>query len=186
MKTNIILIVTSYFLLNLACDEKKPITQALCESQTNRADCEAAGCTYNCGMVFVKILPDSSSDCVARRNVGRCSAVVKFVGKDDDTNNGDIDYIIGPNKTGWMTDYYTHSMVENNNIIEYKSMFKVRNPFPYTVEVLGHHLSFWDHLPDDQDPCFHYDPDGAPEVPWEGSCETDWWSEDMWDDILAR
>ena len=186
MKITRIVIAASLFLLASACDEKKPITQELCERQTNRADCESAGCTYTCGMVFVKRQPDSSRDCVARRNVGRCFAVVKFVGKDDDTNNGDIDYLIGPNDTGWMTDQNTRSSFINNENFEYLSMFRIHNKFPYMAVVLGHHSSFLDDSGFDGDPCFQYDPDGAPEIPWEGSCETDWWSEEMWDDVLAR
>ncbi len=186
MRTRIIIIIVSFLMLHLACEEKKPITQELCESKTNRADCEAAGCTYMCDMIFLKKLPDSSSDCVARRHVSRCFAVVKFKGNDDDTNNGDIDYLMGPNETGWMPDLNTQSRSVNNEIYEYSSMFRIRNPFPYTVKVLGHHLTFLDDSGFDTDPCFHYDPDGAPDVLWEGSCETDWWSEAMWDDILAK
>ncbi len=186
MNKKMIAFTISLLGLNLACDEKKEITQAFCEAQTTRADCEAAGCTYTCGMVFLKRLPNSSRDCVARRHVARCLAVVKFVGEDDSTNYGDIGYLMRPNTIGWMADYDTRSKVENNENVEYGSMFKIRNPFPYTVEVLGHHLYFWDHLPEDQDPCFEYDPDGALLIPWEGSCETDWWSPSMWDDVLQK
>jgi len=187
MSTKLIYFWIFMLLFTVACDEKKKeITQEHCERQTNRADCEAAGCTYTCGMIFLKVLPDSSSDCVARRNVGRCLAVVKFVGKDDHTNNGDIDYLMGPNETGWHTDIYTRYGFENNSNYSYRSMFRLKNPFPYTVEVLGHHFSFWGGIPDDQDPCYQLDPDGAPSILWEGSCETDWWSEDLWDDVLAE
>ena len=62
MKINLMVFSISLLGLNLACDEKKEITQALCEAQTTRADCDAAGCTYTCGMVFLKRLPDSSRD----------------------------------------------------------------------------------------------------------------------------
>lgn len=186
MRTRIIIIIVSFLMLHLACEEKKPITQELCESKTNRADCEAVGCTYMCDMVFFKKL-QSSSDCVARRHVSRCLAVVKFVGKDDNTNNGDIDYKIGPNQAGWIQDQYIRTGFVNNDNIEYWSIFKIKNPFPYTVEVLGHQRTFQSdssfYL---NDPCLMFDPDGAPDVLWEGSCETDWWSEAMWDDILAK
>jgi len=185
MRTRIIIIATSLLLLHLACEEKKPITQELCESKTNRADCEAAGCTYTCGMVFVR-QSGSSSKCVARRRAGRCLAVVKFAVKNDDTNNGDVDYDLGPSEIGWLTDRETQNVIINNENHEYFSMFRIQNPFPFTVEVLGYHQSIWDHLPADQDPCYQYDSDGAPDIPWEGSCETDWWSQDMWDDVLTE
>ena len=78
--SNILIVFTTLFLmLNLACDEKKKeITQELCERQTNRADCEAVGCTYTCGMILTEeAQPYGSKNCVARRHVGRCLAVVK-------------------------------------------------------------------------------------------------------------
>jgi len=175
MKTKIIVIATTLLVLNLACDEKKPITQELCERQTNQADCESAGCTVACGMI---LMSDNSNACLARRQVGRCLAVVKFVGKDDDTNNGDINHTIHRDETVWT--------VDSPPLNGYYSWFRIRNPFPYTVEVLGHRLGMMSQESFNGDPCIFYDPDGAPSVPWEGSCETDWWSEDMWDDILPE
>jgi hypothetical protein len=112
--------------------------------------------------------------------------VVKFVGKNDNTNNSDINHVIYPNEIGWIVDHYTRSAADNTAYLTYYSMFKIKNHFPYTVEVLGQHLVFPTDLPDDQDPCYMFDADGAPLILWEGSCETDWWSEAMWDDILPE
>ncbi len=183
MNTKLILFTSSLLLLNLACDEKKKdITQELCESQTNRADCEAAGCTYTCGMVLVETISNiSNHNCAKRRNVGRCLAVVKLI--PEESNNQDYFYSISSGNTGWLSDVVSITNV-NNTATSYSEYFKIENPHPYPLEVLGHH-SYVSYFGTAADPCSQGDPDGTL-FPWEGSCETDWWSEDIWDDVLPE
>jgi len=164
MSTKFIFFVTSILFVNLACDEKKTITQELCERQTNRDDCEAAGCTFTCGTILVK----SRESCIARRNAGRCLAVKKFVR--ETVNNSENYWAVYPNQTRWFFSYQPSN--------DYSEYFRISNDHTYPVEIIGYHsyaLEF--------DPCIMYDPNGD-SVQWEGSCETDWWSESLWDDVL--
>lgn len=181
MSTKIFVIATTLLLLHLACDENKPITQELCERQTNRADCEAAGCTYTCGMVLTQFQTGETRKCLKRRKVGRCLAVVKF-NRENDVNNQDYNFTITPNTIGWFGEEVLQQ--DSNNGIRYLEFFNVENTNDFTVEVLGHQS--WAHdFGLIADPCSHDDPDET-HFPWEGSCETDWWSEDMWDDVLPE
>ena len=179
MNTKIIFFATFLSILALACDEKKEITQALCESQTNRADCEAAGCTYTCGMVLVA---NTARDCQARRKIGRCLAVVKLF--DNAVNNQDYYYSVEAGQTGWFLGRIIHQTIDGIFAGSFDEYFQIKNPHHYRVEVLGHrpYVMIWE---DTVDPCTMYDPDGTL-FPWEGSCETDWWSETMWDDVLPE
>jgi hypothetical protein len=178
------LLSTCFFLGGIlaSCDENKDsttgLTQALCENQTTRADCEAAGCTYTCGMVLTQFQTGETRTCLKRRKVGRCLAVVKFF-RENDENNQDYNFTITPNTIGWFGEE-----VFLQDGIRYLEFFNVKNTNDFTVEVLGHQS--WAHdFGLIADPCSHDDPDETL-FPWEGSCETDWWSEAMWDDILAK
>ncbi len=185
MKTRLIFFTITLLLLDLACDEKKKeITQVLCEGITNRTDCEAAGCTYTCGMVFLKTqLDGGSAECVARRKVGRCLAAVKKVtGKVN--NDNDVYTGVSANSIGWIPSGSEYS-VQNNTTLRYRSYIKVNNTLPYPIEVLGYEAPTWPADSEDHDPCTSFDPDGTL-FPWEGSCEADWWSEDLWDDVLPE
>ncbi len=176
---------TLMLILNLACDDKKnEITQALCARQTTRSDCEAVGCTYTCDMVLMKH-GYTNHACVARRKAGRCIAMVELNIQNDINNGIDHDYKIDAHSTGWQTGELVFSSNENNELYQYVSMFKVKNPYPYSVEVLGYRAATWPADSENEDPCTLYDPDETL-FPWEGSCETDWWSQDMWDDVLPE
>jgi hypothetical protein len=166
MKITRIIIAASFLMFHLACEEKKPITQELCESKTNRADCEAAGCTFACGTVLV----EKQESCIARRNVGRCLAVKKFVR--ETVNNSENYWAVYPNQTRWFFSFQPTS--------GYSEYFRITNDHTYPVEIIGYRTNAREF-----DPCIMYDPEGD-SVPWEGSCETDWWSQDMWDDVLAK
>jgi len=183
MKTKIFVIAASLLWLILACDEKKKeITQELCESQTNQADCEAAGCTYTCGMVLRRDSEENGWECMSRRKVARCLAVVKLV--EEESNNQDYFYAIFPNSSAWLRDEVVDYSV-GMSVDRYIEYFKVDNQRDYAVEVMGHHSYTSTFEGMDIDPCHADDPEGTL-FPWEGSCETDWWSEYMWDDVLPE
>ena len=164
-----------------SCDEKKEssprLTQALCENQNTRADCEAAGCTYTCGMVLRRNSDENGWECISRRKVGRCVAVVRLI--EEENNNQDYFYSIDPNSSAWLLDEVVDYSI-GMSVNRYLEYFKVDNQRDYPVQVLGHR-SYTLEI----DPCYGDDPNETL-YPWEGSCETDWWSEDMWDDVLPE
>ena len=168
----------------VSCDDgtqkKTEITQQLCEGLTNRTDCVAAGCTYTCGMVLMEHKTGEIRTCVKRRNAGRCLAVIKLVL--DDMNNNDYEYSISPQGSDWLSEFVQDGFIENV-YTGYREYFRIENPYDYPLEVLGHRSYAQDFGGGDFDPCSVDDPDETL-FPWEGSCETDWWSDTMWDDVL--
>ncbi|MBU1412540.1 hypothetical protein KKD52_14865 [Myxococcota bacterium] len=170
----------------VSCDDgtqkKTEITQALCEGITNRTDCEAAGCTYTCGMVLTKVsASDPYRKCLKRRHAGVCLAIIPLVRSD--TNNQDYEYSIPSNTTGWFSEEVMMVNIEGV-LTRYMQYFRYENHNDYPVELQGNRD--WAHdFGDIADPCSVEDPDETL-FPWEGSCETDWWSDTMWDDVLPR
>ncbi len=162
----------------VSCDDgtqkKTEITQALCEALPNRTDCEAAGCTYTCGMVLTEEdLMSPDRHCLARRHVGVCMALVP-ASEGNDNMEEDVSWDIHPGERVWIRR-------------------EVRStPTPYTFYEYVHFLNETDQPLEAPglatlaaDPCLNDDPDETL-FPWEGSCETDWWSDTMWDDVLPH
>jgi len=161
-------------LLLLACTacDKESITQSRCERQTNRADCEAAGCTFACG---VSLLKESGYGvpftCLARRRVGTCLAMVPYF-----FDNPNVSPPIEPGQTRWVRSFVRNGEEPYTYIAEY---IRVINTTDEAMEVIGHPSN------KPQDPCLEGDPDESL-FPWEGACETDWRNEDLWDDVLSE
>ncbi len=82
--------------------------------------------------------------------------------------------VIWPGRARWI-----RKIIHDHSIIEY---FEVDNRSnDQAVVVLG----FEEFEALVEDPCSFSDPYETL-FPWEGSCETDWWSEDLWDDVIPE
>ena len=175
MKNLLAIFVAFFSIFNLACEEKKKeITQELCERQTNRADCEAAGCTYTCGIALTEeIWNETHRTCLARKRFGVCLAIVPYKAAVNNNNGPDVTWEIEPGEEVWIRRNGSQAVSENH----YEYIF-FHNATGQRVEAKGYTTLHFD-------PCLEDDPDETL-FPWEGSCETDWWSETMWDDILTE
>ncbi|PKN22708.1 MAG: hypothetical protein CVU65_14835 [Deltaproteobacteria bacterium HGW-Deltaproteobacteria-22] len=170
MNIKSLLILTTFLVFNFSC-EKKEITQELCESKTNRSDCEAAGCTYTCGISLTEeVWNITHRKCLARHRVGVCLAIVPF---QENMSEQDITWEINPGSEVWVR--RAGSQVTPYTYYEYVHYINETNQ---RVEALGYTTLHFD-------PCLEDDPDETL-FPWEGSCETDWWSEDLWDDVIPE
>jgi len=172
-------IFLAVILLSGGCDEKnqaKPeITQETCEAIQDAEDCVRAGCTKVCDVVFYGQRGDGILDCQARRHASACLAVVPWSSVDhfNDLNSGGIG-----DEEVWLCKGEHFPVIGTQT-----ACFRFRNESGEPVVVLGYSRGDTD-FPD-TDPCLRWDSDES-RFPWEGSCETDWWSESMWDDVLPE
>ncbi|PKN25836.1 MAG: hypothetical protein CVU65_07485 [Deltaproteobacteria bacterium HGW-Deltaproteobacteria-22] len=175
MSLSLILIA---LLFAAGCDDDpapKEITQASCAAIQNAEDCLRAGCTPTCDVIFYGQINEGALDCQARRRAGACVAAVPWSSFDhfNDLNNSPI-----VDEEVWLCNHEFFSGEGTQT-----ACFRFQNETGVPVGVLGYSTSDvgWP----ETDPCLRWDPDES-RFPWEGSCDTLWFTRDLWDEVRAQ